>query len=412
MALAMQGCIADSDPAEKQIPVDKKEVPGVKKPIASRLFAIIPIRDTGYIGEKLVFTFKILDTSVKDHSVEWTNGDSSWTVDTLRTSFLKTGTHSVIALLKDRTGKVLDTIISEAHVQLYPFIISPDIIESVATLSIPFSVQARHTNTLHLRYEWHFGNGGVLSTHDDSLVYYPYPLPGDYKVKVRVFEESTNNLYGESNTEATAVISAIGNAYLASLETMNFIHISFSGFNTVYVIDKLGNHTLKGNQNCHQIFSMTGGDTILSSPKRIVWQGPFFKSKDSTSVKYNGKSSFDALAIEGEINSSLNQLDISASHHFGKSEKWENTNGCLDWKEDNETVLDFKTVPIAYISEDTITFSYSGQIAKYLANKILDLGNYFYYYCGDAPRTAKSTYLSTDWQNSQYVPTLTVAFYR
>lgn len=376
---------------------------------------LLPIKDTGFIADKLMFVTKTLTPLGSKYSVIWEapGGQQLVVGDTLKVSYSKTGKYPIFSYLKDNiTGKYIDTSAVTAEVVLFPFSVSPISTQILQGTEIEYQTQRKHKPDLHLRYEWHFGNGGILSVSDSNKIQYKHPLPGNYDVHVKVFDIATNNLYGESAKGAQVKVSTNSVNFNDILKSMKYVRVTFSGKHIYYYSVQITSYNdidtfpITISNDTARFLNWSGEDF---SANWEVWTSVSDTDRNEGSIDYS--STNKGYGITGGISTGGSRLKNI------RARRWENTNsgrsgGRYPYSQNQakEAIIEFNHIPITYLSSDSIQYHLSGQDLQHSAFQIYNKDNWDK---TSAPYLWKHyEYRSTYWDDLNRQPSISILFHK
>ncbi|HEY6171799.1 MAG TPA: PKD domain-containing protein, partial [Candidatus Kapabacteria bacterium] len=373
---------------------------------------LLPIIDSGYIGDQLVFKARTLSPSGSNLLYEWDAGDGrgiiKTTSDTLRISYDKIGTFSLSVTATDlKTGTKHTSEKQAAKISLYPFrIYAANTITSSSQLTT-ITCKPMHSATRHLRYIWSFGDGsGSTSITDSSFIPHSYQKAGSYVVSLKVYSASTNQLFGSSDT--TINISNPITVDLDKLKTMKFVKVEFSGMLTT------------NNATSATLVSIQGGALADDAPNKIVWNVDSFSTKAFSSFidsswAYDYTKSSGATIISGQIALDGSKLlFINANYSDSYYDTYPGISlGTSNSQSRNTTQnLEFVDIIPASVANDTIVFMMSGPAVKSLYKNVTSFYKYDNNPARGQPTHTIKEYISTDWESSVTLATIKVTFYK
>lgn len=374
---------------------------------------LMPIIDSGYIGDQVVFKAKTLNPPGSNLLYEWDAGDGRSIIktssDTLRISYDRTGYFLLSVTVTDlKTGSKHTSEKEAAKITLYPFhIYAANTITSTSELTT-LATKAMHSTARHLRYEWSFGDGSTsISLLDSAFVSHSYQKSGSYPVKLRVYTTSTNQLFGSSDT--TINISNPITVDLAKLKTMKFVKVEFSGMLTT------------NNTTSVTLVSIQGGALADDAPNKIIWNVDSFSTKafssfSDSSMPYDYTKSSGATIISGQIaldGSKLLSINANYSDSYYNTYPDQNSFGKSNSQSSNTTQnLEFVDIIPASVANDTIVFMMSGPAVKSLYKNVTSFYKYNNNPARGQPTHTIKEYISTDWESSVALATIKVTFYK
>jgi hypothetical protein len=386
--------------------------------IQKQTFSINPSLDSGFVENDVTLHAFMGSKPTESLRYEWDMGDGSpliknTNVDSIKYRYQKAGTYTVtLSIYQVSSNTLIGTERSTVVISLNPAVISQSEIPGITGIPYDLYGSINVPKDIIQRCEWSMGDASqTLSIIGNDTIKYAYQNPGTYTITLNFFDNATNAFLGSGNT--TVTVSRVELPTLAQLQSMKYIQIGFSADN-VYAI----NASVSAAS-----FSDAGGTSSDTSSQRIIWTGEKFTAQkiESSSSKYDnsqgwGNESYQYNnTINGEI-SSDNSFLASIAYTISSYQDQADYSKAGGWGQDEtrkETEnFSASSIFLSYNSNDTLIYQYVGPSLKDHVKGIN--WNYNYSVVSNTGHTQLqgASYQSTNWNNPNIPPALTIIFHK
>ncbi len=358
---------------------------------------IMPILDSGYIGDNVIFRAKTLSVHDPMLTYVWDAGDGRSPIttqsDTFRVRYLRAGSFQVrLTIIDGRDGSTFSAKEVTARIRTYECDIY---FQNPIASTVPFTtVQTAkaHSDKRHLRYSWDFGDGSPSVSMDDSAgILHAYKNPGTYTARLVITLLPEDVPFGKSLK--TITITEAPTIDVAALKKAHSVLVEHTG-------EFIG----------RPLLDMPTEIWILNS---ITWDADTFKGTYYNKIisnypdlpDYIVSTYIESREISGVINKDGTLQSINASWNIYRS--YYVKEYLRYFTESKNISISYKNLHASYDNDYQITYLVSGAAC-------IDHILYISGVVTSSPKPSSDNYYyeSTNWYSINNPPAIRVVFYK